>query len=348
MYVKRKPDGFNLAFLDVMSCGLGAVILIFLLIKHDIQNGSVESETILSELESIQLELAELETRVESFNLQNSEVELLGDELENEGLRLSAALADVSNKTALQQESNDDMKSSIEEDSLKYAEDITSSQGQGEEEYLIGLNVSGARIVVLIDHSGSMVDERIVNIALFGVSSDQEKRQSPKWVIAKKTAEWIMNRVPDGSEMQFIAFSEEATIVGEQDWFGKGDLLAVDSVVEGLSGLVPDGPTNLHAAMDLLGKLGPQPTDIYLITDGLPTIGYESDYNRRCSPGDTITSTCRINLYNSAMADFKRKRGVTLNVILLPLEGDPEASSVYWGETSNSKGLMISPSPGWP
>ena len=35
MAKKRKFSTFNLAFLDIMSCGFGAVILIFLIIKHD-------------------------------------------------------------------------------------------------------------------------------------------------------------------------------------------------------------------------------------------------------------------------------------------------------------------------
>ena len=30
--VRKAEDGFNLAFLDVMACGLGAVILIFILV----------------------------------------------------------------------------------------------------------------------------------------------------------------------------------------------------------------------------------------------------------------------------------------------------------------------------
>mgnify|MGYP003149374670 CR=1 FL=1 len=30
--VRKAEDGFNLAFLDVIACGLGAVILIFILV----------------------------------------------------------------------------------------------------------------------------------------------------------------------------------------------------------------------------------------------------------------------------------------------------------------------------
>ena len=33
--VRKATDGFNLAFLDVMACGLGAVILIFILVDFN-------------------------------------------------------------------------------------------------------------------------------------------------------------------------------------------------------------------------------------------------------------------------------------------------------------------------
>ena len=35
---KRQFSTFSLSFLDIMSCGLGAVALIFLIIKHETNN----------------------------------------------------------------------------------------------------------------------------------------------------------------------------------------------------------------------------------------------------------------------------------------------------------------------
>ena len=38
--VKRTPiGGLSLSFLDVMSCGLGAVVLLFLIMKHHAETG---------------------------------------------------------------------------------------------------------------------------------------------------------------------------------------------------------------------------------------------------------------------------------------------------------------------
>ena len=51
---KRQTNTFNLSFLDIMSCGLGAVILMFLLVKKNSQ-----------------------EETIEQFNLDNKELEFL-------------------------------------------------------------------------------------------------------------------------------------------------------------------------------------------------------------------------------------------------------------------------------
>ena len=42
---KREFTTFNLSFLDIMSCGFGAVILVFLIMNH----GIVEQKTELNE-----------------------------------------------------------------------------------------------------------------------------------------------------------------------------------------------------------------------------------------------------------------------------------------------------------
>ena len=55
---KRKFSTGNLAFLDIMSCGFGAVILVFLIIKHDV-NTQIESQD-----QQLMAEVSLLETEV--------------------------------------------------------------------------------------------------------------------------------------------------------------------------------------------------------------------------------------------------------------------------------------------
>ena len=66
----RKSEGFNLAFLDIMACGLGAVILVFMLVKHNASDLPVEPDLLLrdvQQLEQQQLELQELLAEVKEI-----------------------------------------------------------------------------------------------------------------------------------------------------------------------------------------------------------------------------------------------------------------------------------------
>ena len=48
---RRRFDVFSLSFLDIMSCGFGAVILVFLIIDHSIEvQAKTVNEVLLSEV----------------------------------------------------------------------------------------------------------------------------------------------------------------------------------------------------------------------------------------------------------------------------------------------------------
>ncbi len=51
----RKSEGFNLAFLDIMSCGLGAVVLVFMLVKHDVGSSSTETDLLTKDVQQLEL-----------------------------------------------------------------------------------------------------------------------------------------------------------------------------------------------------------------------------------------------------------------------------------------------------
>ena len=71
MLKKRKAvDGFNLAFLDVMACGLGAVILIFILVDFDAftPEPSEEREKLEQELAASESEKEKLKKSIDEIN----------------------------------------------------------------------------------------------------------------------------------------------------------------------------------------------------------------------------------------------------------------------------------------
>ena len=48
----------------------------------------------------------------------------------------------------------------------------------------------------------------------------------------------------------------------------------------------------------------------------------------------------------AAMKEFPR--GVPLNTILFPMEGDPEAAALFWQTALDTDGAFIAPSRDWP
>ena len=79
---------------------------------------------------------------------------------------------------------------------------------------------------------------------------------------------------------------------------------------------------------------------MYLITDGLPTRG------SRTIRGTTITGKQRLNLFTRAVKQMPG--GVPVNIILAPLEGDPEAAFAYWRLAMSTDGSFLIPSEDWP
>ena len=102
----------------------------------------------------------------------------------------------------------------------------------------------------------------------------------------------------------------------------------------------------------------PMPDAVYLITDGLPTIGEDVEsiatsifnYCFRSSQrkSQTISSECRHALFQKAKEGYLNGRKIRTSTILMPLEGDVRAASDYWNLSIQSGGLLISPSSDWP
>ena len=77
------------------------------------------------------------------------------------------------------------------------------------------------------------------------------------------------------------------------------------------------------------------PDNLYLITDGLPTQG------GKATRGGTVTSAQRAALFRDAVD--KLPRGVPINIILEPMEGDPIAASAFWRLAVATRGAFLAP-----
>jgi len=45
---------------------------------------------------------------------------------------------------------------------------------------------------------------------------------------------------------------------------------------------------------------------------------------------------------------YRRAPDMKVNVVLLPIEGDPEAAMAYWLLANQNGGTLLSPREGWP
>ena len=81
-----------------------------------------------------------------------------------------------------------------------------------------------------------------------------------------------MARAPQDSEVAVIKFSKNAKYIAKKS-FKAGSKKDLQLIFKGLDNAVPSGPTNLVSGLIQAEKF--KPTNIYLITDGLPTFGGE-------------------------------------------------------------------------
>jgi hypothetical protein len=105
--------------------------------------------------------------------------------------------------------------------------------------------------------------------------------------------------------------------------------------------LVPSDGTSLENAFSIITQLNPRPDSIVLVTDGLPTQGASPPALRK-----TVDGEQRLKLFERSLG--KLPSGIPVNVILMPMEGDPMAPSAFWALTRKTKGIFLSPARDWP
>lgn len=359
---KRSFSTFNLSFLDIMSCGFGAVILVYLIIDHSI---AVESQELNVDLLS-EVNMLEEDIRVGEENrvvLRNALDEVdqeivitegratrVSDEIEEyEALIASLIPEDVSEDEAVEklkaelQSLEDEVKKlreAAEEESGKSARSFV---GDGNRQYLTGLNLGGRNIAILLDVSASMLADKLINVIRLRNMDKGLQRSAEKWVRALNTVDWLTAQLPVGSDYQIITFNTKAqTVLPETagKWLEVADQPQLESVSEALREIVPANGTSLENAFDYLQTLSPVPDNIFLITDGLPTQGVSPPR------GTTVSGNQRQRLYREAVR--KLPANVPVNIILAPMEGDPLAASEFWQLAQTTRGSFMSPSRDWP
>lgn len=360
---RRKADVFGLSFLDCICCGFGATVLIFMIISSAAQRRDDPNAPLRAEVDKVAQEVLEGERRL--VVLRNTVREVDDQRAKAQGLstRVLAAirqsqqeLATFDQSTVARREAIEKLKAdlkALEEGTKRLSGGVPSQEvpgdkvrtfvGDGDRQYLTGLKVGGKRILVLVDASASMLADTIVNAIRRRHLPAEQRRQAAKWQQAVKTADWLATQMPRDSRFQVYAFDVGARpVVAGTDgvWLDAGDPRALNSAVQALKQLAPENGTSLHAAFAAAAAMTPRPDNIVLITDGLPTQG------RTPPRGKTVSGRDRLRLFERAMDELPR--GVPVNVILLPMEGDPLAPGAYWTLARRSNGAFLSPARDWP
>jgi len=337
-----------------MSCGLGAIILVFMLVKHNVDKSSLEEELLQNDLDRLAEQKAQLSDQLDAV-LQTTEEKRKAVAKKAANLKnIESKINQTAQEVARQSTKIKRLKQAIEKAPPARKADKIEHDPGGEENYLMGLKVEGSRIAFLLDSSASMTDEKLIDVIRRKNASDKTKQSGPKWRRAKRVVKWLMARLPKNARFAVLAFNKKVQVLGGGTGMLGQNSQSLGRVLKDLEEVVPEGPTNLHKGLLKAAQLNP--TNLYLITDGLPTTG-ESSYASlnpfaSCSSllgsSSTISGECRVKLFRQTIKETASQLKGSANVILLPIEGDPEASPELWTWTAATGGLMISPAGSWP
>ncbi len=341
-----------------MSCGFGAVVLVFLIIKHDVDNKiEIENQDLLAEVSLLEEDIQDGQEQL--VRVRNTVSELDQQLVTAEGLarRINDQIDAVEDKIVELDSLDSDQQIKLLEEKLKtiaqekkkledeqqQGNQVRRFVGTGNRQYLTGLNLGGNRIVILLDISASMLDEDIVNIIRRKNMSDDTKRSSKKWQRAIMTIEWLTAQLPIQSQYQILTFNTQvkpALATTANEWLLTEDRDQLELVVKALREQVPEGGTSLVKAFWAIAQMDPLPDNVFLLTDGLPTQGLSAPKS------NTVSAKDRLELFKNAVSVMPQ--GIPINVLLWPMEGDPMAASAFWKLALASRGSFISPAKDWP
>jgi hypothetical protein len=361
---RRSLNIFSLSFLDAMTCGFGAVILFFMIINANMdQRTTVALEINQNQEQRFQLRLRSAEIvleeeqedvmqllekisassayRDEMINqLQDAALEL--EVLISQNNNIESSLTQIESEIASIQTENDSLAAAITTPDI-IGNRIREVRGDGNRQYLTGLRMSGRNVVILVDASGSMLARSIIDIFRLRNMDEATQLATKKWNQAVNTVDWLTAQLEPGTNIQIIAFNERAWTVVNNDitsWMTIDNGDSLDRAVESLRSTIPTGGTSLHEAFNSLRGLNPKPDNVYLLVDGLPTLS-------ELPSGELgVSGRERLEIFSRAVRQIPLN--VPINIILYPMEGDPQSAPAYWLLALNTGGSMIAPSEDWP
>jgi len=358
---RRETQTFSMSFLDVISCGFGAVVLFYTIIAAQSGVFRIKQHSDLT-AEARKLEEQVLEGYKHLAELRNVLAETDEEKVKAAGLSREVLeklrmtqeeLARYEHDTLARRESLERLKAdlkSLEEGTRRLKESAPPASGEAKSkvqdlQQLVTLRIDGQRVLMLVDASASMLDETVVNIIRLRNMPEERRIASAKWQQAVNTVEWVAARLPQSVQFQVYTFDTDARpLVKDSDgrWLNMRDAGQIQLALGALRKTAPTGGTSLQNAFAVIGRLSPAPDNVILITDGLPTQGDRPPLVRRL-----VTMEQREDLMKEAVRSLPPSPP-PVSVVLLPMEGDPSAPIYFWRLARMTGGGFLSPARDWP
>ena len=358
---RRQTTTFSMSFLDVISCGFGAVVLFYTIISAQAglyrikENSDLNADAKRLEQEVLDgyKHLAELRNALDSTEDRKIRAAGLSREMQDKLKATEEELARFEHDTLARREALERLKAdlkSLEESTRRLRENATPVDSASrtpvlDRQQLATLRVDGRRVLVLVDASASMLDETVVNVIRLRNMPPERRIASAKWQQAVNTIEWVAARLPGTAQFQVYAFDTAPRPLVEGSagrWLDADDSSQVEQALSALRSTAPTGGSSLQNAFAVINSLDPAPDSVILVTDGLPTQGDKPPLMRTL-----VTMEQREDLMQDAVKSLPPSPP-PFNIVLLPMEGDPAAPIYFWRLARVTGGSLLSPAKDWP
>ena len=355
----RRAETSTLAFLDVMACGLGAVILILVVLKqqapiqisHLHSNDSVSVAKTNDNVTLLQEKLDALIVQADASKSVSGKQSQVSGEISAKIVQETLVLSAAKKKSIVLDKSIEKIRATLTKINNTTLNSVVELPTITQPQYLVGLRVTGKKIIILLDRSASMTARELLQIVKFKASPVATRRSAKKWNNAFNSVWWLVSRAPTHSQLKIASFNDTIDFHAK-NWVLVSDSAGLEKIKTDMKTLVPTGSTNLESAVDSAIKAGAD--HIYIITDGLPTaspagpslLGLDG-CGSKLIKRNQVSGECRISLFKRTVAVAVGKP-VRISIVLMPLEGDPDAAPLFSKWALSKGGILLSAARNWP
>ena len=221
---RKKTETFSMSFLDVISCGFGAVVLFYTIMAsqagmtrtNERMNLQANANRVAEEVIEGRAHLADLRNAMESTEDKTVQAQGLSRAVLDRMKVTEEELAQYENDTLARRESLERLKADLQqlEEGTRRLKERAPTMAPvkvvDDQEQLVTLSVTGQHVLVLVDASASMLDETLVNIIRLRNMAPERRIQSVKWQQAVNTVEWVTARLKQDTQFQIYAFDTAA------------------------------------------------------------------------------------------------------------------------------------------